>query len=77
VTVASAPTSGGDSSSRMPMFRSLFQADERSQPVSSAVRELWGNSGSLTSVANAAPPPNGGVPRPLDLFSDRSGTFSG
>jgi hypothetical protein len=77
VTVASAPTSGGDSSSRMPMFRSLFQADERSQPVSSAVRELWGNSGSLTSVANAAPPPNSGVPRPLDLFSDRSGTFSG
>ena len=26
-----------------PIFRSLFQVDERSQPVSSTVRELWGN----------------------------------
>jgi Transglycosylase SLT domain len=63
-----------------PMFRSLFQAGERSEPVSPAVRELWGNSSSLTSVASTAPAlprtPELRAPRPLDLFSDRSGTFS-
>src|ERR1700730_8471199 len=37
-----------------PIFRSLFQAGERSQPVSPAVQELWGNSSSLSSVASAA-----------------------
>jgi hypothetical protein len=36
-----------------PIFRSLFQAGERSQPVSPAVHELWGSSSSLTSVAPA------------------------
>jgi hypothetical protein len=70
-----------------PVFRSLFQVGERTQPVSPAVHELWGNSSSLTSVATAtsvasvslaASPPTQGVsvPQPLDLFSDRSGTFS-
>jgi hypothetical protein len=82
-------------------FRSLFQFGERAQPVSSAVRELWGNSSSLTSVASASPgasaspvasatqvasatsPSSSTVtppvsrPQGLDLFSDRSGTFSG
>src|SRR5712672_2113694 len=33
-----------------PIFRSLFQAGERSEPVSPAVHELWGSSSSLTSV---------------------------
>ena len=73
-----------------PIFRSLFQAGERSQPVSPAVHELWGSSSSLTSVAPAtsvaiATPisslpthtPNVRAPQPLDLFSDRFGTFSG
>jgi hypothetical protein len=41
ITVASASTS--DSMPADPTFRSLFQ------PVSSTVRKLWGNSGSLTS----------------------------
>jgi hypothetical protein len=36
-----------------PIFRSLFQAGERSEPVSPAVHELWGSSTSLTSVATA------------------------
>ncbi len=49
-----------------PIFRSLFQGGERSQPVSPAVQELWGNSSSQTSA-----------PQRLDLFSDRSGVFSG
>jgi transglycosylase-like protein with SLT domain len=61
-----------------PVFRSLFQAGERAQPVSPAVQELWGNGSSLTSVSSsAAPTPNVRAPQPLDLFSDRSGTFSG
>jgi hypothetical protein len=34
-----------------PSFRSLFQ--ERTQPISPAVQELWGNSSSLTSAASA------------------------
>jgi hypothetical protein len=48
------------------------------------VRELWGNSSSLTSVASATPvasasatqTPKVAVPQGLDLFSDRNGTFS-
>ena len=72
-----------------PVFRSLFQAGERSQPISPAVQELWGNSSSLTSVAPAttvaiASPvaslpthaPEVRAPGRLDLFSDRFGTFS-
>jgi hypothetical protein len=74
---ASEPTGGLPSSD--PIFRSLFQGGERTQPVSPAVQKLWGNSSSLTSVASAsstsAPAPNGRVS--LDLFSDRNGTFSG
>ena len=78
-TVASNATSGSDPSANVPVFRSLFQVDDQSQPVSSTVRALWGNSGSPASVASAdsaAPATNGGAPQPLDLFSDRNGTFS-
>jgi len=66
-----------------PIFRSLFQAGERTQPISPAVQELWGNSSSLTSAAIAAPvaslsnrTPEVRAPGRLDLFSDRNGTFS-
>ena len=83
VTLASA----SNAPSSDPIFRSLFQADgERAQPISATVRELWGKNSSLTSVANAAPAPDAGpalpqtpdvrAPGPLDLFSDRNGTFS-
>jgi hypothetical protein len=83
VTLASASTAPSSD----PIFRSLFQADgERAQPISATVRELWGKNSSLTSVANAAPAPDAGpalpqmpdvrAPGPLDLFSDRNGTFS-
>jgi Transglycosylase SLT domain len=76
--VASAAQSGSNAGSSNPMFRSLFQADERSQPVSPTVRELWGNSSSLTSAANAdGQTTSTSAPQPLDLFSDRNGTFSG
>ena len=74
VTMASASAPSSASAQSAPMFRSLFQADENAQPVSSTVRALWGNSSSLTSAASAAP--NAGAPQPLDLFSDRNGTFS-
>src|SRR5262249_7805438 len=67
-----ADAGSGKSPATDPIFRSLFQVDDRSQPVSSTVRELWGNSASLTSDARATP----AAPRPLDLFSDRNGTFS-
>jgi len=73
ITVASASAATGTSLPGAPAFRSLFQADENAQPVSSTVRALWGSSSSLTSVASA---PNVGAPQPLDLFSDRNGTFS-
>jgi hypothetical protein len=87
VTMASASTTTNTSPPANPVFRSLFQAGERAQPVSSAVHELWGNSSSLTSVApataapaiasaNSAQTPNVRAPQSLDLFSDRNGTFS-
>jgi hypothetical protein len=83
VTMASASTPTNTSPSADPIFRSLFQAGERSEPVSPKIQELWGNSSSLTSVAAAnavsalaARTPNVRAPQPLDLFSDRSGTFS-
>jgi hypothetical protein len=53
VTMASASTATNTAPTD-PIFRSLFQPPgERAQPVSPAVRELWGNSASLTSVAPA------------------------
>jgi hypothetical protein len=77
--VAASSNAGNNSQAPDPIFRSLFQVDERSQPVSSTVRELWGRSSSLTSDAGTSggQSSNGGTPRPLDLFSDRDGTFSG
>ncbi|QDW39422.1 lytic transglycosylase domain-containing protein [Bradyrhizobium sp. KBS0727] len=68
-----------------PIFRSLFQAGERAEPISPAVQELWGSGSSLTSVSvasNAATTSLSGqtpevrAPGRLDLFSDRNGTFS-
>jgi hypothetical protein len=77
-TSASAPT--------LPAFRSLFQAaGERTQPVSPAIQELWGNASSLTSVGSATvasaattstPATSANASQALDLFSDRNGTFS-
>ena len=51
-----------------PMFRSLYQAGERTQPISPTVQELWGKVASATPEVRA--------PGRLDLFSDRNGTFS-
>jgi hypothetical protein len=87
VTVASATPAAGASAPTDPMFRSLFQAGARPEPVSPAIQELWGNSASLTSVAAATsvapatvaaatPAQAASAPQGLDLFSDRNGTFS-
>ena len=91
VTLASAAPQPGHPTAG-PIFRTLFKVGERTQPVSPAVHELWGNSSSLMSVAAANSPapdttavqalprsartPEVRAPQPLDLFSDRSGTFS-
>jgi hypothetical protein len=90
VAIASASTStSADAAAPVsPVFRSLFQDGGRSQPVSQAVRELWGSSASLTAdtpASSAASTPSASVAvlppassgSGLDLFSDRSGTFSG
>jgi len=88
VTTASAAAAAGTPAPTDPMFRSLFQAGDRAQPVSPAIQELWGNAASLTSVAAATPvaavtpvaaaaqAPGVSAPQSLDLFSDRTGTFS-
>ena len=77
MNVASAPPE--------PIFRSLFQAGDRMQPISPAVQEVWGKGSSLTSASvasnTATPSLSGHVPEVrapgrLDLFSDRNGTFS-
>jgi hypothetical protein len=70
VTMAFAPSATDASPPTDPIFRSLFQAGEWTQPVSSTVRELWDNPSSPTRT------PTVHAPQPLDLFSDRAGTFS-
>jgi hypothetical protein len=61
-----------------PIFRSLFQAGERTQPISPAVQELWGKGSSVASATTALSgrTPEVRAPGRLDLFSDRNGTFS-
>ncbi|WP_375763059.1 transglycosylase SLT domain-containing protein [Bradyrhizobium sp. Pha-3] len=67
-----AATSAVASAQPAPTFRSLYQAGDRSEPISPAVQELWGNSSSLTASAT----PKVRAPGRLDLFSDPSGTYS-
>lgn len=71
-----APVATGAGQGEQPMFRSLFHAGARGQPVSAAVQELWGSGSSLTS-ATSPQTPAVRAPQPMDLFSDRYGTFSG
>ncbi|MDR3466464.1 MAG: transglycosylase SLT domain-containing protein [Xanthobacteraceae bacterium] len=55
-----------------PTFRSLYQAGDRTEPLSSAVRALWGNGSGDNAQGQGRV-----AAQPLDLFSDRSGIFSG
>jgi hypothetical protein len=77
---AMAPTTVADNAPSTPVFRSLYQPGDATQPVSTTVQKLWGNNASLNSVApatsGASATPDVRPPQPLDLFSDRSGTFS-
>ena len=78
VTPAQA-SSASASADNGPIFRSLYQAGDRSEPVSPAIQKLWGRGASLTSDVSAVSQgttPNVRSPQPLDLFSDRSGAFS-
>src|SRR4051794_7334611 len=59
-----------------PMFRSLFQAGDRAQPISPAVQELWANPQRATVASAGNHIPEVRAPGRLDLFSDRDGTFS-
>lgn len=75
----STPVRQSAPASNEPMFRTLFQAGPRSEPVAPAVRELWGNGASITAMTlpSSAAQPAVRAPRPLDLFSDRFGAFAG
>jgi Transglycosylase SLT domain len=78
VAASSQTNSQTASADTAPIYRSLFQAGDRTQPISPAVQELWGNSSSLASAALASSgrTPEVRPPGRLDLFSDRNGTFS-
>lgn len=71
---ATSSTTVADNTPTAPAFRSIYQPGDTTQPVSTTVQKLWGNNASLTSVSSATPDVR--PPQPLDLFSDRSGTFS-
>jgi len=73
-----------DASGDRPMFRSLFQVGDRAEPISPTVRELWATGqgrvqGQLqaSNQSNLTPDIKLKAPSPLDLFSDRDGTFAG
>jgi hypothetical protein len=80
VSATSTTAVADNSQASTPVFRSIYQPGDSTQPVSATVQKLWGNSASLTSVAPAtsvaSATPDVRPPQPLDLFSDRSGTFS-
>ncbi|TAI62499.1 transglycosylase SLT domain-containing protein [Bradyrhizobium sp. Leo170] len=60
-----------------PMFRSLFQAGDRAEPISPTVQELWGRPSQVATTSLSGQTPEVRPPGRLDLFSDRNGTFSG
>lgn len=64
-----APSSGGVA--RDVSFRTLFHTGPRAEPVSSAVQRLW------VTGSSAGATPEVRTPRSFDLFSDRTGVFSG
>ena len=71
---ATSSSTAADNTPITPAFRSIYQPGDTTQPVSTTVQKLWGNNASLASIASATPDVR--PPQPLDLFSDRSGTFS-
>jgi hypothetical protein len=77
--VAASSATAASAAPGQPMFRSLFQVGERSEPVSPAVQQLWAHPAAVASASDPSPTtqaPAGGL-QPFDLFSDRSGKYSG
>ncbi len=76
---AVSPVAGSQTASAPgdPMFRSLFQAGDRAEPISPTVQELWGRSSQVATTSFSGQTPEVRPPGRLDLFSDRNGTFSG
>jgi hypothetical protein len=74
--VAASSAATASAAPSQPMFRSLFQVGERTQPVSLAVQELWGAQ-SATAATDAQISSDSGPRQPFDLFSDRNGAYSG
>jgi hypothetical protein len=70
-STAANSTSQTASAQQAPAFRSLYQAGDRTQPISPTVQELWGS-----SASSAAATPSGRTQGRLDLFSDPDGTYS-
>ncbi|MGY4287772.1 hypothetical protein ACVWXO_006992 [Bradyrhizobium sp. LM2.7] len=66
----SSPTTVADNAPSTPVFRSIYQPGDATQPVSTTVQKLWGNNASLASITSATPDVR--PPQPLDLFSDRT-----
>jgi hypothetical protein len=58
------------------MFRSLFQAGNRTEPVSPAVQSLWSSTAAPGSTP-AATATSSGANVPFNLFSDPTGAYSG
>jgi len=59
-----------------PIFRSLYQVGERSEPVSTAVTKLWGTSVGQAGVSSVQPSGNASGSS-FNLFSDPNGSFAG
>lgn len=71
-------TSAAAQRSNEPMFRTLFIGGDRSEAVSPAVAHIWnGNQAPAQGAPTLSRTPDVRPPSPLDLFSDRSGTFAG
>jgi hypothetical protein len=69
---SSGSSTSGSSAPADPGFRSLYQASDRPQPVSSTVQRLWGTPDTTDASSTSS---NASPPQPLDLFSDRNGAF--
>jgi hypothetical protein len=76
VTTASASSTTNTPSSAGTSFRSLFQVDERTQPISPTIQKLWGGSSLASASSSPSTTSNVAASQALDLFSDRSGAFS-
>jgi len=59
-----------------PIFRSLYQVGDRSEPVSTAVTKLWGASAGQTGTSSPVQPAGNASGSSFNLFSDPNGSFA-